>query len=435
MASQAAGRTEELVAVPGKKVHVNWSGHRRLTPTRPSVTPLGGGAVVVVGGGIASVRLVQELRRHGYDGRVTLVCGEAAEPYDRPQLSKELLRGLPLAGALLDGPASRQLDVEVVAGRRAVSLLTDRREVVLDDGTVLAYEQAVVATGARPRVPAAFAGGEHMHLRTLDDALRLRERIRQRGQLTIVGGGFIGCEVASSARSAGASVVLVESLAAPLARVVGDEMSQKVADAHARAGVDLRLGTTVLGATSDARERGLRLSDGGQTPADAVLLAVGVEPDVDWLAGSGLRLADGILCDAFGRTSAPGVWALGDAASWWSRSADRHRRLEHWTSAVEQAAVVAVALSGNDDEHGHDPVPYVWSDQYGVRYQIVGTMGLKDNVTVVADGGCSSFMALYSHENRVTGAFAASMPKPMARLRGLLNSETSVAGARRCVDG
>lgn len=396
------------------------SGRRLMTPAP--------GRVVVLGGGIASVRLAEGLRRHGYSGTVTIVAGETTDPYDRPQLSKRLLVGGAPDAPLMDRASALALDIDLRVGRRAVALDADARHAVLDDGTAVRYDAAVIATGARPRSLAAL-NGERVHtLRTLDDTRHLRADILQAKCLTIVGGGFIGSEVAASARSVGAAVTLVESLSGPIARVVGSHMAQRFTDAHTLAGVDLRLGQSVLGSSDHDGGRSLLVENGFPIPAELLLVAVGVTPDTDWLEGSGLDVDDGVVCDAWGRASMDGVWSMGDVARWYVPSIGRPRRFEHWTSAADQAEVIAFEMAVGHAP-AHEPVPYVWSDQYGVRYQIVGTPDSADDVRMLADEGPASFLAVYSRNDRLTAAFSAGMPRPVAKLRRLLTAGTDVAAA------
>lgn len=325
--------------------------------------------VVVVGAGLGGLRVVEELRRAGHTGPLTLVGDEGAWPYDRPPLSKAALQegtAAPLLRAVED---YAELDLDLRLGTRAARLDPGAREVHLDDGTVLAYDAAVLAPGAVPRrLPGTSLPGVHV-LRTQEDAAGLRRDLLEHGALTVVGGGFVGCEVAASARRLEAEVDLVEALAGPLVRVLGPTLAERVRQLHVSHGVRLHCGVGVRAVLGEGAVEALELDDGRVLPARAVLVGLGVVPATGWLAGSGLELAPdgGICCDATGRAG-DGVWAVGDAAAWGSP-----RRVEHWTSAVEQAAAAARSLLG--DPTPDTSVPYVWSDQYDSTLQCVGEVG------------------------------------------------------------
>jgi NADPH-dependent 2,4-dienoyl-CoA reductase/sulfur reductase-like enzyme len=309
--------------------------------------------VVVVGGGVAAVRLAEQLRRLGSDDRIVLVGAEAHVPYDRPPLTKKFLEQGATPPTLGGGLAD--LGVQMRLGRQATGLDTGARTVTLDDASTLGYDELVVATGATPRsMPELGEQANHV-MRTLDDATALRADLLRTGRVVVVGAGFIGCELASTARALGADVTLLEMLPVPLGRVLGTEVGALVADRQRGAGVDLRCGTTVTEVVGDGDERELLLSDGARLAAPVVVAALGVAPACGWLAGSGVQVDDGVVCDSTGRASAPGVWAIGDAARWWHPPTGRAVRFEHWTSAVDQARAVAGALMGTPTDV--DPVP------------------------------------------------------------------------------
>ena len=375
--------------------------------------------IVIVGAGLAAVTLVQALRRLDYAGELVVLSGEDTLPYDRPPLSKDVLRGERDAPLLLEAADWADLQVDLRLGRRAVGLDPKEGAVLLDDGARLSYDALVVATGAVPRHLAELAGeGVHV-LRTRDDAAALGDAIRQASRVVIVGGGFIGCEVAASARALGADVVLLEVLGLPLVRALGPVVAAELTAVHVAAGVDVRAGTSIVAVHGDGADRSLELSDGTTVPGDVVLVGIGVTADTDWLAGSGVTLADGVLCDAGGRSSLPGLWAVGDASRWWLPSLAAHRRIEHWTNAMEQAEVVAGNLLGADAEH--DPVPSVWSEQYGVMLQVAGLPAAEDDVTVLKVGpGADRLAAVYGRDGRCTGVLVGGAPRVFNRLRKLL---------------
>lgn len=380
--------------------------------------------VVVVGAGLAAVRLAEELHEQGFDGSLVVVGEEHVPPYDRPPLSKHVLRGEREAPPLLQPDDYARLGVDLRLGTRAVALHADRRELLLEDGSTLAYDALVVATGAAPRhVPDVEGPGVHV-LRTAQDAEGLRAAVQEAGRVTIVGGGFIGCEVAASARAMGADVVLLEVLSLPLVRVLGPTVAEEVVRLHRDNGVDVRPATSVLEVHGEGPGRTLVLSDGTTVPGDVVLVGIGVEPRTDWLEGSGLEVDGGVVCGADGRSSVDGVWAVGDVARWWVPSQQAHRRIEHWTNASEQAGVVARNLLGAQEQH--DPVAYVWSDQYSTKWQLVGLPAPTDDVTLLAVGPKGDrLLAVYGRDGRLTGALGASAPRPVMKVRQLLAEGSS----------
>lgn len=386
-------------------------------------------SVAVVGAGLGGLRLVEELRRAGHTGAITLVGEESAHPYDRPPLSKAVLQDggpAPLLRAVED---YAELDVDLRLGIRATALDTATRTLRLDDGTDLSADAVVLAPGATPRrLPGPDLPGLHV-LRTHDDAAALREDVVREGALAVVGGGFLGCEAAASARRLGADVDLVELLAGPLVRVLGPRMAERVAQLHRDQGVRLHVGVGVDQVLGGARLEGLHLSDGRVLPARAVLVALGVVPATAWLTTSGLALEPdgGVRCDRFGRTSAPGVWALGDAAAW--QDADgTHRRVEHWSSAVEQASAVAQNLVPQDGLVAHSAVPYVWSDQYDSTLQCVGEVVPDTEVEVLPIG--AGLAALHADGDRLLGVALLDARRQAGRARKLLTAGSDLAQAR-----
>jgi 3-phenylpropionate/trans-cinnamate dioxygenase ferredoxin reductase subunit len=370
--------------------------------------------VVIVGGGLAATRVVEEFRRFDGDRRLVLVTGESHLPYDRPPLSKQFLLGDRPTPYLRDDWA--ELGVDVLLATRAVALHADRRILLLDDGRELRYSALVIATGAEPRpLPGLVGPGVHL-LRTVEDATALREDLRRHRKLTVVGGGFIGSEVAATACELGIEVTLVEALGAPLARVLGDEVAAELSRLHSDAGVQLRCGVTVVSAQGEGHDRRLVLSDGSTVEAGVVVVGLGVSPATGWLDGSGVKVDDGIVCDERGRTSQPGVWAAGDVARWRYAGTGEHQRLEHWSSAVNQGLAVARDLVG--EVPTVDEVPYFWSDQHGVKLQMLGAPRPDDRVEVLRVGAAADrLVAVYGHDGRVSGALGMGAPRWVMRLR------------------
>lgn len=346
--------------------------------------------VAVVGASVAGVSAARALRELGMDGEVVMVGAEAHRPYDRPPLSKELLLGTsePEQIALLD-EADDGLDLTWRLGTRARRLLPADRAVELDDGDRLVVDGVVIASGSSPRMlpsllstTGALPEGVQV-LRTLEDALTLRDALRRRLPIAVVGAGFIGLEVASAARAAGAEVTVVDVARWPLLGVVGPGVGEAVAGWHAEHGVTLRLGRGVAGArASQAGVEALELDDGSVVPTGVIVVGVGVRPATEWLESSGLDLADGVACDAVGRTALPEVVAVGDVASWLDPLDGVRRREEHWTAAFERPSTAVAALLGVKPAPPAD-VPYFWSDQHGSRWQLAGRPGPGDQFEVV----------------------------------------------------
>ncbi|MBI2709658.1 MAG: FAD-dependent oxidoreductase [Actinobacteria bacterium] len=392
--------------------------------------------IVVVGASLAGVRAAATLRAKGFDGRLVLVGDEQHEPYDRPPLSKQFLAGEWDAGRVtLPDATPASLDVERHRGTRAVTLDVADRRVDLDDGEQIRFDGLVVATGATPRrLPSQpELPGVHV-LRTLDDALALRADLeRTPGRVVVVGAGFIGAEVAATCRGRGLPVTLVEALPLPLARVLGETVGRVVAAVHSDHGVDLRLGVGVEGFVGTGRVEGLRLGDGTSVRADVVVVGIGVAPTTGWLEGSGLRLADGVVCDP-SCVAADGIVAAGDVARW-AHPRYGSIRVEHWENAIAQGEHAAARLlAGSGPGEPFSPVPWFWSDQYDRKLQAVGRPSAGDEVVVV-DGSLAErrFVALYGRDGVVQGAVGMNRPSAVVRWRDRLAEpvgwDEAVAGA------
>jgi 3-phenylpropionate/trans-cinnamate dioxygenase ferredoxin reductase component len=386
--------------------------------------------IVIVGASLAGLRAAETLRREGYDDRVVLVGAEQHLPYDRPPLSKELLAGEwePDQIALRKQPYD-DLGLDLKLGRRATGLDVSGRVVELDGGERLPFDGIVVATGARPRtLPGTPALDGIFVLRTLDDCLTIRSRLEARPRVVVIGAGFIGSEVAATCRGRGLDVTVLEMLPTPLARAVGPIVGDACGRLHRDHGVDLRCGVTVAEFEGGDRVERVVLADGSAIDADLVIVGVGVTPETAWLEGSGLALDDGVVCDAT-CFAAPGVVAAGDVARWPNPLFDgESMRVEHWTNATEQGVAAARRLLVDDpaDAEAFEPVPFVWSDQYDIKIQVVGSIRGDDEVAV-ADGSFDEdrFVALFGRAGRLVGALGFSRPRVVMQYRRMIAERAS----------
>lgn len=377
-------------------------------------------AILIVGAGLGAFRVADQLRRRGYSSRITVLGAEHHLPYDRPPLSKQVLRG---EAASSEFPGIEELEVEWVLGTRALSLDIAGKSVLADDGKSYGYDTLVLAPGGRPRTLPHLGTGPGMHvLRTIDDAVALRESIRSEGQLIIIGAGFIGCEIAASARQIGASVDLVEALPAPLIRVLGPSAAAKVSALHSKQGVRLHTEATVEQVLRNAEGRvcGVRLADGTEIEGDNLVVAIGISPETEWLSGSGVELQDGIVCDNTGQTSVANIYALGDAAQWWHDLAGEHRRVEHWTTTADQAAAIAanIAQDAVNLPESLTAAPYFWSDQYDIKIQGIGFIDPAATVDELSIRDRT--VLLYSRDGIVRGVVGFSIPGAVMRTKALI---------------
>lgn len=367
--------------------------------------------VVVVGASAAGLTAAMTLRRSGHVGALTLIGEEPHAPYDRPPLSKQVLTGEWDADrvALLRPPGSlAELDLDLRLGTAAAGLDPAARTVVLENGESVPYDAVVIATGVRPRrLP-----GEGAHvLRTIDDALRLRESIGPGRKLIVVGAGFLGAEAAAVARGLGAQVTVFEPCPVPLAAAVGESVGAAIARAHRERGVDLRTGVEVMSVAKD----GVLLADGTIVEADEVLVAIGAVPNTEWLADSGLTLGDGVHCDSRG-LAAPGVYAAGDVARWHNPRYGVEMRIEHRTNAAEMGMAVAQNILNPQAQQDFAPVPYFWSDQYDLRIQSVGYLRGHEEIDIVhGDVDRLRFVAAYRTGDRLAGVLTVGLPPRVLR--------------------
>jgi len=378
--------------------------------------------VLIIGASIAGVAAADALRANGLQGKLTLVDADPNPPYDKPPLSKQgLMTGWESGKAQLR-PEQHYADknIDLVLGRRAVALDGASRSVRLDDGTEVTGDAVVLATGVVARqLPESSMLPGVFSIRSLQDSLALQTALRSLPKLVVVGGGFIGAEVAAVATKQGADVTIVEALDLPFTHIFGVDVAASLARRHEVNGVRLVCGTGVERLEGDGRVERVILRDGRVIDADVVTLGLGAVPAVGWLAGSGVKLDNGILCDQFGQTAVPGVYGAGDVASWWDPRAQAHLRIEHWTTAKEQGAAVGHnILQSGADKKTAGPVPYFWSDQYGGRLQFLGTSKDHD-VTYVVHGSLDNdeYVVLYGRKGVLIGALGLAAARHVMAFR------------------
>jgi 3-phenylpropionate/trans-cinnamate dioxygenase ferredoxin reductase subunit len=376
--------------------------------------------VAVIGGSLAGISAARALREHGFDGRVVVVGAEDRLPYDRPPLSKEFLADkIGVEDLALTTDADAGLDLEWRLGDPAAGLDPRGRSVVLESGQEIAADGVVLATGARARpFPGAQLGGVHT-VRTLEDAVELRRDLLVSRHLVVIGAGFIGAEVASTASSMGVEVTVIESDPLPLGRVLGPELGTACTALHEDNGVRLISGTAVTGLGETSRVREVRLAGGRTVPADVVVVGIGALPNIEWLAGSGVDYDHrGVWTDAAGVTNIPQVVAAGDCTFSYCPFAGVELRQEHWTNALQQPAAAAASLLGRSPGLSRPPAPYFWSDQYGARLQFAGHR-LPDDAVEIIEGDIDSrrFVAGYRRGGGLVAVFAMNQPKLFGKWR------------------
>jgi 3-phenylpropionate/trans-cinnamate dioxygenase ferredoxin reductase subunit len=383
--------------------------------------------VAVIGGSLAGISAARALREHGFDGRIVVVGAEDRLPYDRPPLSKEFLAGKADADDLvLTTEDDAGLDLDWVLGEPATGLDPRGRSVVLASGREIVADGVVLATGARARpFPGDRISGVHT-LRSLDDAVALRADLLAGGRLVVIGAGFIGAEVASTAHDLGVEVTVIESDPFPLGGVLGPELAAVCTALHEDNGVRLITGTAVTGLAGAGRVREVRLAGGRTVAADAVVAGIGAMPNIEWLAGSGVDHDHrGVWTDAGGATNIPQVVAAGDCTFSYCPYSGIELRQEHWTHALQQPAVAVATLLGANAVPARPAPPYFWSDQYGARLQFAGHRRPDDAVEIVeGDLGSRRFVAGYRRGGELVAVFAMNQPKLFGKWRRQLVAPT-----------
>ncbi|WP_293002279.1 FAD-dependent oxidoreductase [Mycobacterium sp.] len=387
---------------------------------------------VVVGASLAGLRAVEAARKAGFEGTVTLIGAEPHLPYDRPPLSKEFLE--PTAtGADPEAPFLRDekflnedLRIELVLGEAATGLDTDRRDVLIGDRRI-PYDALVIATGSTLRTLPGTENLAGVHgLRTLDDSIAIRTALQAGARTVVIGAGFIGSEIASSAKKHGVDVTVVEALPTPLVRATGSQMGSAIASLHERNGTTLLCGTGVKTIEGEVGVERVVLDNGTILEADLVIVGIGVTPSVGWLEDSSLTLHNGIECDDKLWTGAPGVYAAGDVANWANPVFGVRQRMENWTAAAEQGAAAARNALDPANAKPYATVPYFWSDWYGSRIQFVGSPDAPEVLLVDGDVDTDErWVALYRDADRLIGALTVNGQAEIMKYRRLITQGAS----------
>ena len=388
---------------------------------------------VIVGGGLAAQRCAETLRRRGYEESIRMVCAEPLAPYDRPPLSKgALAEEVEQAALSFRAPEwYRDNEVELLLGSAATRLDPARRQVELAGPGQLPYDQLVIATGGAARELPFLAGFTNVHsLRTAADAARLRPLLQSRARLAIVGAGFIGQEVAATARGLGCEVTVLEALPIPLAPILGEELGTWFGRLHEEEGVRVLLGAAIVGARGGEAAEELELADGRRIECDAVVVGVGTVPATTWLEGSGLD-PRGVRTDAAGRTPLPGIYAAGDASVPFEPRYGEHERTEHWDAAAWQGAAVAKVITGSYP--GTPPLPSFWSDQYGLRIQSVGHPHHGDEIAIEGSPADRDFEVLFTRAGAPVAGLAVGRPRSIPAFRKLIESSDRFAAEQEVV--
>jgi NADPH-dependent 2,4-dienoyl-CoA reductase/sulfur reductase-like enzyme len=381
--------------------------------------------VAIVGGSLAGVSAVEGLRERGFDGRITLIDAESGLPYDKPPLSKDALSDELTYDALPLHPDDWYDDhgVSLKLGTRVAGLDGPGKTLHTQDGKALEFDGLVLATGSVARdvpVPCAEPGRIH-RLRTMDDSRRLRADLIPGRHLVVVGAGFIGLEVASTARQLGLDVTVVETAATPLNRTFGAQVGEWFRVLHESNGVEIRCAVALQGIEAGPHGFTLRFENGPTLAADVVLAGVGASPQTAWLAESGVTLANGVRCSSDLTTNLANIVAAGDVAHWYNPLFEESMRVEHWTNAIEQGRHAAASLLGDRDDYR--PVPYFWTDQHGAKVRFVGRADAGDDIAI-EEPKPQALVALFGRNGVLRGAVCVRTPRRLAEYREAINNRT-----------
>ena len=381
---------------------------------------------------MGGIRTAQALRSNGYVGEVVVFDAEPHVPYDKPPLSKSFLDNSlgPDRIRLITEQAALESRIDLRLGKKASGVDLSNRVVLLEDGDAVAYDDLVLATGVRAR-PSPWEASDGVHLlRTLDDAQRLKEDLSGARSVVIVGAGFIGAEVAATAKKLGLKVAVVDPLEIPIGRVLGDYVGSRFVGLHQTNGVATYFGTGVDSITGSRGDLVVGLSNGVELTGDLVVVGIGAVPNVEWLASSGLVMDNGLVCDEYSRAvGQPNVYGVGDIARWFHPRKEQLVRVEHWTNAVEQAVCVARNIVRPSEPSSYAPIPYVWSDQYDWKIQIAGETVMAEDVVIIDDPADKErFAAVYGDaKGTFCGAATVNWPRAMIQCRRMLEGEPDLS--------
>jgi 3-phenylpropionate/trans-cinnamate dioxygenase ferredoxin reductase subunit len=393
---------------------------------------------MIVGAGLAGAKAAEALRDQGFDGRIVLLGDEPHRPYERPPLSKDYLTGKSEREQVFVHPAAwyGEHHVDLRAGQAVTAIDRAARQVTLADGSHVGYDKLLLATGAGPRrlpVPGADADGVH-HLRRIEDSERIKDTLATASRVVVIGGGWIGLEVAAAARQAGVEVVLLEAAELPLLGVLGPQVAQVFADLHRDHGVDLRSNTKITAIITDhGKATGVLLADGTSISADAVIVGVGINPNTQLAADAGLKVDNGIVVDATLATSDPGICAVGDVANAAHPVLGTHIRVEHWANALNQPATAAATMLGR--QAAYDRLPYFFTDQYDLGMEYTGHVGHGgyDQVIFRGDVAARQFTAFWCNHNRVLAGMNVNTWDVAEQIKALIRSRRAI-DPRRLAD-
>jgi NADPH-dependent 2,4-dienoyl-CoA reductase/sulfur reductase-like enzyme len=398
--------------------------------------------VAIVGASLAGLRAAETLRSNGFNDHIMLIGNEASLPYNRPPLSKQFLTGDWEADRLpfLKSDQFEGLNIIFRSSTDAVAIDIDLQTIALSDNSRVEFDGLVIATGARATQLTNLTGRPNVFtLRSLEDSQRLGQALTTAKSLVVIGGGFIGSEVAASAHGMGIETTIIESQDALMLRGLGSLIGNALTNFHRAHGVDVRCNSRVTRVVDDGIHTSIELTDGTSLSPDVIVVGVGASPATDWLEDSSIALDDGVITDSFCRVQSkrgdplPKIVAAGDVARWYSTRHGRHVRSEHWTNAQEQGAAAAQTLLadlGINDAIAptYDPVPYMWSDQFGKKIQVVGFPEINDTTHIV-QGALeeAKFLALVERDGQLVGSIGMAMVPALVKARSLLNENASFA--------
>ncbi len=386
-------------------------------------------SITIVGASLSGIRAAETLRSEGFKGRIKILGDEERAPYDRPPLSKNFLDGeMPFERlSLISEEKILELEIELELGSKATNLDIESQTLEIE-GVKESFDGLIIATGARARQLPNSDKIQGVHtLRSLDDSMRIRDAFKSvKSKVVIVGAGFIGCEVASTARNLELEVTILETQQVPLCHVLGEEVGSIISDFHITNGVDLKCGVEVQEIQGDDQVEGVLLTDGTLIEADLVVVGIGAVPNTEWLESSGLTIEDGVCCDET-CLAAPNIVAAGDVARWYHIGYGKSIRLEHWDNAVEQGKYSAQRLlHGKTNYPPYAPVPWFWSDQFDRKIQLAGISSPEDEFEVVVDSPQEGrFTGIYGNEGKLRAVLGINRPRHVMQFKSLIEKGSS----------